>query len=65
MMAKDSAAMAFQPGDHASTFGGNSLATAAGTVVVNELVCENNGGLTSEAHGYFTVGDAFSYVVKE
>ena len=42
MMAKDSAAMAFQPGDHASTFGGNSLATAAGTVVVNELV---NGGL--------------------
>jgi len=42
MMAKDSAAMAFRPGDHASTFGGNSLATAAGTVVVNELV---NGGL--------------------
>ncbi len=42
MMAKDSAASAFKPGDHASTFGGNSLATAAGTVVINELIC---GGL--------------------
>ena len=33
-------------------------------VVVNELVCENNGGLTSEDHGYFTVGDSFIYVVE-
>ena len=41
VMAKDSAAIAFKPGDHASTFGGNSLATAAGTVVVDELI--NNG----------------------
>ncbi len=37
MMAKDFVAEAFQPGDHASTFGGNSLATAAGVVVMKEL----------------------------
>ena len=37
MMAKDFAAQAFQPGDHASTFGGNSLATAAGLTVMKEL----------------------------
>lgn len=37
MMAKDFAAAAFQPGDHASTFGGNSLATAAGVTVMKEL----------------------------
>lgn len=38
MMAKEKAAEAFVPGDHASTFGGNPLATAAGTVVVDELL---------------------------
>ena len=37
MMAKDFVAQAFQPGDHASTFGGNSLATAAGLTVMKEL----------------------------
>lgn len=48
-MATEKAAKAFQPGDHASTFGGNPLATSCGLVVVNELleggllenVCEN------------------------
>lgn len=38
MMAKEKAAEAFVPGDHASTFGGNPLATAAGNVVVDELL---------------------------
>ena len=33
-------------------------------IAVNELVCENNGGLTSEDHGYFTVGDKFVYVIE-
>ncbi len=37
MMATDKAAAAFQPGDHASTFGGNPLATSAGCVVMDEL----------------------------
>ena len=38
MMAKEKAAEVFVPGDHASTFGGNPLATAAGNVVVDELL---------------------------
>lgn len=38
MMAKEKVAEAFVPGDHASTFGGNPLATAAGNVVVDELL---------------------------
>lgn len=38
MMATEKAAKSFNPGDHASTFGGNPLATAAGCVVVEELL---------------------------
>ncbi|MGN1318937.1 MAG: aspartate aminotransferase family protein [Lachnospirales bacterium] len=38
MMAKAKVAESFVPGDHASTFGGNPLATAAGCVVVDELL---------------------------
>lgn len=38
MMAKANVAESFVPGDHASTFGGNPLATAAGCVVVDELL---------------------------
>lgn len=37
LMAKDFVAKAFSPGDHASTFGGNSLACSAGMVVMDEL----------------------------
>lgn len=45
MMAKEKVAESFVPGDHASTFGGNPLATAAGNVVVDELL----GGLLDNA----------------
>lgn len=38
MLTKQKAADAFQPGDHASTFGGNPLATAAGKIVITELL---------------------------
>lgn len=38
MMATAKAAENFVPGDHASTFGGNPLATAAANVVVDELL---------------------------
>ncbi len=41
LMATNKLAEAFKPGDHASTFGGNPLATSAGTVVLDELF--NNG----------------------
>ena len=38
MLATQSKADAFQPGDHASTFGGNPLACTAGKVVLNKLL---------------------------
>lgn len=38
MAAKQKLADSFKPGDHASTFGGNPLATAAANVVINELL---------------------------
>ena len=38
MLATDKVAVAFNPGDHASTFGGNPLATSVGTVVINEII---------------------------
>lgn len=41
ILAKESFAIAFNPGDHASTFGGNPLATAAGNVVIDELLDNN------------------------
>lgn len=38
LMATEKIAKGFNPGDHASTFGGNPLATAAGNVVLDELL---------------------------
>ena len=38
LLAKEKAARAFEPGDHASTFGGNPLAASAGCVVMDELM---------------------------
>ena len=38
MLAIQSKADAFQPGDHASTFGGNPLACTAGKIVLNKLL---------------------------
>lgn len=40
MLAKDSVASTFKPGDHASTFGGNPLATAAGCAALNVILEE-------------------------
>ncbi|MGE5507577.1 MAG: aspartate aminotransferase family protein [Chitinophagales bacterium] len=41
MLAREEVAAAFQPGDHASTFGGNPIACAAGLAVLEVLVDEN------------------------
>ena len=41
MLAKGEAATTFGPGDHASTYGGNPLACAAGLAVAG-YICENN-----------------------
>ena len=38
MLATDDVAKAFQPGDHASTFGGNPLATASGCAVLDVML---------------------------
>lgn len=42
MMATDNVASAFQPGNHASTFGGNPLAMAASLVTIDTII---NGGV--------------------
>ncbi|MDO5707388.1 MAG: aspartate aminotransferase family protein [Andreesenia angusta] len=41
MMAKSEIAKAFEPGNHASTFGGNPLASVAALVVLEELIDNN------------------------
>jgi acetylornithine/succinyldiaminopimelate/putrescine aminotransferase len=38
MLARDKFAAAFRPGDHASTFGGNPLAAAAGCAVLDQVL---------------------------
>jgi len=43
-LAKDSAASAFEPGNHASTFGGNHLACAAGVAAVSVILDEDLAG---------------------
>lgn len=40
MLAREEVAKSFQPGDHASTFGGNPLASAAGVAVMETMVAE-------------------------
>lgn len=40
LMATDKVANAFKPGDHATTFGGNPLAAAAGVAMVKSLIDE-------------------------
>lgn len=41
LLAKDEVAAAFQPGDHASTFGGNPLVTAAGLASLSVILEEH------------------------
>jgi predicted acetylornithine/succinylornithine family transaminase len=53
MLAREGAASAFSPGDHASTFGGNPLACAAGLAVMDKLL--NNGVVDNAAR----VGEYF------
>ena len=40
LLMRDEVAKSFEPGDHASTFGGNFLATAAGVAALNALLDE-------------------------
>lgn len=56
VLATDKVANAFQPGDHASTFGGNPLATAAGCAVLDVMLEEGFFNGVSERSDYFRKG---------
>ncbi len=53
MLARESVAKAFVPGSHASTFGGNPLATAAGVAVLETLLGEGLVERAAELGAYF------------
>jgi len=56
MMANQEKADAFEPGDHASTFGGNPLACEAAKVVLNELI---------EGNLLKNVNESGNYLIKK
>lgn len=56
MLATDAAAAAFQPGDHASTFGGNPLATAAGCAALDIIFNDDFLEGVLEHSSYFQKG---------
>ena len=56
MLATDKVAKAFQPGDHASTFGGNPLATAVGCAVLDVMLEEGFLEGVQERSEYFQKG---------
>lgn len=53
MLAKDSVASTFKPGDHGSTFGGNPLATAVGCATLDVILEEGFLQGTQERAAYF------------
>jgi len=53
MLAKEEVANAFQPGDHASTFGGNPLAAAAGVAALETILGEGLVENAVKTGGYF------------
>lgn len=53
MLAKENFANEFEPGDHASTFGGNLLATTAANVVLDEILEGDILDNVKEMSGYF------------
>lgn len=56
LLAKEKVAAAFQPGDHASTFGGNPLVTAAALAVFETIFAENILAHVREMGDYFVKG---------
>lgn len=53
-LAKGEVAAALKPGDHGSTFGGNPLATAAATAVLETILADGFLAGVKEVAGYFT-----------
>ncbi len=67
LMAKEKVADCFQPGDHASTFGGNPLAAAAGVAAVKILADKAFLAETAEKGKYFeqklhALKDKYSFI---
>jgi predicted acetylornithine/succinylornithine family transaminase len=56
LLATEKAAAAFQPGDHASTFGGNPLATAVGCTVLDIMLGAGFLDSVQERAAYFRKG---------
>ncbi|HWQ89050.1 MAG TPA: aspartate aminotransferase family protein [Desulfitobacteriaceae bacterium] len=56
ILATNKAAAAFQPGDHASTFGGNPLATAVGCAVLDVMLAEGFLQDVQKRASYFRCG---------
>ena len=56
ILATDKVAAAFQPGDHASTFGGNPLATAVGCAVLDIMLAEGFLQDVQKRSAYFRSG---------
>ncbi len=56
ILATDKVAAAFQPGDHASTFGGNPLATAVGCAVLDIMLAEGFFQDVQKRAAYFRSG---------
>ncbi|HWP35709.1 MAG TPA: acetylornithine transaminase, partial [Thermodesulfobacteriota bacterium] len=52
MLAREAVAAAFEPGSHASTFGGNPLATAVGLAVLEAVLAEGLVERAAEVGGY-------------
>ena len=55
LLAREKVAEAFKPGDHASTFGGNPLATAAGVAAVSAILEEGMLGNCEKVGEHFLV----------
>jgi len=53
-LAKESVAAAFEPGNHASTFGGNHLACAAGLAAVSVILDEDLAGKAAATGAFIT-----------
>ncbi len=67
LLAKDKIAAAFQPGDHATTFGGNPLVTAAGCaafdIIANKGIVENSAKMGEYLRGKLrALGEKYSCV---
>ena len=54
VMAKDEIASNFKPGDHASTFGGNPLVTAAGVAALSTIIKQDLPGNATRMSEYMT-----------